>query len=273
MLSSAASTHKGDPQAMVQFMRKVGAAVHGMDLTKIPQAPDILLQFASLGMAGVMGDPGKGKTADELSRWALQQSGYADQILAPFLGAVRDLINKLKEAHDGRDSLGRSMLEGAILNILPWGNYIATGAKLLDGLLIGALQSLAGAKADPAVKFVLGQVDGTNDLAVFATFADKVGETAMLNELAKHGYIHYLHPNYVLKDGWKVPYDPQNGLSAQTLNDMLTNPDQYIVVGKEGFAKQGEGNLSLANLNRSYGGFLIPDDTSESGKVLTGHDK
>jgi hypothetical protein len=257
MLATVQATHRGDPAGMAAFMAKTATAMNGMDLTYIPHSGAMVLRFVQTGTAGSITSPPDGMNPGEAMDWVTAQGGQVDAVLAPYIAVLRNS----NDGRDKADTLLRSVTEGAVLNILPWGIAVKTGGKLVDDLVIGGLQSVAGSKLDDPYKNLLrqdgkGPLEGENGKTQVLNFAERVsgrsGQIAVWAQLAAHGYIVDKHHKVV-----KIGADPQ--LNRGLLDDMTKHP--------EGYSLRGDPYMNLDRLKGEYDKHL---SLPEGSKSVTG---
>jgi hypothetical protein len=257
MLATVQATHRGDPAGMAAFMAKTATAMNGMNLTYIPHSGAMVLRFVQTGTAGSIPPPPAGMNPGETMDWVTARGGQVDALLAPYI----EVLRKSNDGRDEADALLRSVTEGAVLNILPWGIAVKTGGKLADDLVIGGLQSVAGSKVEGPYEKLLrqggkGPLEGKNGKTQVLPFAELVsgqsGQIATWAQLAAHGYIVDKHHKAV-----KIGADPQH--NRQLLDDMTRHPRDYSL--------RGDPYMNLDRLKGEYDRHL---SLPEGSKSVTG---
>jgi len=255
LLSSAALAQPG-PAALSAFMKRVAGRLDGMDLTGVPHSGMVLLQFASVGIAGSMTPPPPDLSPTQLQAWAGAQGTRVDALLAAYL----NVIKHSNGAHDHLDSLMRGIAEGAVLNILPWGRAVETGWKMVDNLVIGGLQSWVGVLVDPHVQDGQDRLEGDGGKPKLLPFAQSAGgrsgEIALWTQLAAHHYI--LNPQ-----GRTVKLNGDPEQNRALLADMTDHPGRYTI--------RGDRNITLETLRGRYSYPLsLNDPNSKSIRAIGG---
>jgi hypothetical protein len=263
MLATVQATHRGDPAGMAGFMTKTATAMDGMNLTYVPHSGAMVLRFVTTGTAGSIAPPPDGMNPGEAMDWVTAQGGKVDALLAPYIVVLRRSNDGRDAADSDADSLLRSVTEGAVLNILPWGMAVKSGAKLVDDLVIGGLQSVAGSQVDGPYKKLLrqdgnGPLEGKNGKTDVLNFAERVsgrsGQIAVWAQLAAHGYIVDKHHQVV-----KMSADPQR--NRQLLDNMTKHPGDYSL--------RGDQYMNLDRLKGEYDKNLSLPEGSKSVRGLS----
>ncbi|GAA5190132.1 hypothetical protein GCM10023322_44530 [Rugosimonospora acidiphila] len=221
LLTQAGITHAGDSAGEQAFMNRVAAALKGENLSDVGGAEGALLQFVSLGLAGMVPDPGAGKTPEQLHKWMEDTSGAADAMLSKYL----DLIIKSNAARDKSDELHTTILETIGFSFVPWGKVANTGSAVVDNLISNGLQSGIGEVGGGLLSDVAnaGIPGGDIEPMRFASLAGTGPvRIAMWTQLAKHGY---------LVNQFDIPVRLDSGDRQELLSDMSRHPDNYALAG------------------------------------------